>query len=1058
MMRAFAPNGLAIDPVAFVYRDMIQTLQNSGYSIFRDLVVAPYDWRLPVAPATAATPRTGKLNTLTAARLTDGTFEFGVDYLTEALKDAAERWFQQTGQPLTEVHYVGHSMGGLVGRSYVQSAAYGQTFSSEAVGRDLPLPLISNFMTIGTPHQGAAGSWNAWHDNFIRDAGSRLVLSKVVNHAFQKLQNGHTIQNPDGSTVALAPLPTFKEQKIAFVRDYGEAIQNLLPTYDFAENFSPSLDLNGVATTENENHLLSVLNANDGVVRYVPTVARNMVVYGTSVETPESVREQVGDIIDVFVHDSGEIVSFDSITARDAFVGEKYFEDVSGVGDGTVPLTSSEDLFKNDGITELFAFSEPGKARPGDITTSGEIAHTDLMSNNDVQTLVRNVFVVDPAEQGAISALGQRSGLSLGLDVVLPILTLTVDPVEAIVVDSEGNRLGFTQQTGPLQEIPGSVYLGGADGIGWVGTGAAGPFRLVLTGLGEQHFVQVTSDLRDQVSGIVDTAPLGLGATRTIDIPEPVQLDQIDLVIAFENAPEVTVGQDMPFHVSAANLGPETATDVQIQTRFDQDIEFISGPEGTTFDNATNTVRIPVENLAPSANRMVQFTVKPLQAGDLTQQAILGAGEQSSDLSISNNVATLTTLVDDPIASAEIVDGDLVVMGTNGDDEIRLKPDGKIAGQVKVQINGELMGSFAPTGIIRVDSRDGNDDVRVNKKITTDVTLDGGPGDDFLRGGGGNDLLLGGGGNDELRAALGNDSLEGGSGDDLLRAGDGDDLLDGGIGNDELRAHLGNDTLIGGDGNDLLRSGQGSDQLFGGDGNDDLRGHRGSDLLDGGAGNGTLRAGKDSDTLRAGPGNDLLVSGEGDDVLQGGDGDDELRGHSGNDVLDGGAGNDTIRAGSGDDLIRGGDGDDFLHGGGGNDIVLGEAGNDHLDGKNGRDLLIGGLGADLLRGGGHQEVLIAGTTDYDNNDAALRALLAEWTRPTDYATRVHNITSGGGSLAGLNLLLNDTTVHEDEDEDILEGNGGRDLFFYNFEGFGVLDQILGFKKNGSKAETRIDIG
>ncbi|MEX2172770.1 MAG: PKD domain-containing protein [Pirellulaceae bacterium] len=130
--------------------------------------------------------------------------------------------------------------------------------------------------------------------------------------------------------------------------------------------------------------------------------------------------------------------------------------------------------------------------------------------------------------------------------------------------------------------------------------------------------------------------------------------------------------------------------------------------------------------------------------------------------------------------------------------------------------------------------------------------------------------------------------------------------------------------------------------------------------------------------------------------------------------------------------LYGGAGDDRLKGGGGHDIVLGQAGADLLVGGGGRDILIGGLGADRIVGNAEDDILISGTTDHDDNQTALCHLLAEWTSQRDYLVRVAN-------LYGVNLeprangsyFLNDNTVHDDNERDVLTGSSGQDLFFAN---------------------------
>jgi ELWxxDGT repeat protein len=145
----------------------------------------------------------------------------------------------------------------------------------------------------------------------------------------------------------------------------------------------------------------------------------------------------------------------------------------------------------------------------------------------------------------------------------------------------------------------------------------------------------------------------------------------------------------------------------------------------------------------------------------------------------------------------------------------------------------------------------------------------------------------------------------------------------------------------------------------------------------------------------------------------------------------GGDGNDqtTIAASGVATLQDGGAGNDVLQGGDSGNILIGGPGDDTLMGGLGRDILIGGTGADRLQGLEGDDLLIGGTTDFDANETALKAILAEWSRTdADYLTRVHHLD---GSLAGgLNgpYFLNATTVHDDGAADRLFGTNGQDWF------------------------------
>lgn len=125
-----------------------------------------------------------------------------------------------------------------------------------------------------------------------------------------------------------------------------------------------------------------------------------------------------------------------------------------------------------------------------------------------------------------------------------------------------------------------------------------------------------------------------------------------------------------------------------------------------------------------------------------------------------------------------------------------------------------------------------------------------------------------------------------------------------------------------------------------------------------------------------------------------------------------------------DAFLFGGPGNDVLTGGWGNDVLLGGGGHDVLFGQLGRNLLIGGPGSDCLLGGFDDDLLIGGRTAYDNNDAALAAVLAEWSSHKPYSLRVNNLRTGLGVPA-----LNTDTVFDDKAPDILFGQFGWDWFF-----------------------------
>jgi len=425
---------------------------------------------------------------------------------------------------------------------------------------------------------------------------------------------------------------------------------------------------------------------------------------------------------------------------------------------------------------------------------------------------------------------------------------------------------------------------------------------------------------------------------------------------------------------------------------------------------ATATPLVPEEALAAfigeNPNGVWTLTISDDRAGD---GGLLSSWTLDLSYAVSAFVPGTATVIPDPLFPGDDV---LQVNGTDKDDVILIDP---ISGsRTQVKLNGKVIGVFPNASFDRiwVNGLLGNDKVIVNPTITKPARLYGNDGNDKLYGAAGIDSLDGGNGNDFLYAGKSNDTLLGNIGDDFLYGEDGNDTASGGDGTDRIYGDAGDDSMDGGIGNDSLYGGAGNDTAQGGSGNDLLYGDAGIDLLFGG---------DDADKMYGGIGNDTASGGEGEDAIYG---------DAGNDSLEGNAGNDSLNGGAGSDLVRGGLGNDRLNGGTENDILLGEDNDDTILGEHGRDILIGGDGADKIGGGEHEDLLIAGTTIYDGNNAALLALLAEWIANRAYAIRVGYVRTGTGPiLTGTGFMFTPgVTTADDGDADVLTGNLANDWF------------------------------
>lgn len=129
-------------------------------------------------------------------------------------------------------------------------------------------------------------------------------------------------------------------------------------------------------------------------------------------------------------------------------------------------------------------------------------------------------------------------------------------------------------------------------------------------------------------------------------------------------------------------------------------------------------------------------------------------------------------------------------------------------------------------------------------------------------------------------------------------------------------------------------------------------------------------------------------------------------------------------------FVDAGPGNDKITAGGGPAVLLGGPGNDLLYGGSSRDVLIGASGRDQLWGFGASDLLIGGYTSYDDNAAALLAVLTEWKSSRVVATRISNVRNGTGPVLGGSgvFLKPQVTTFDDADVDLFMGGGDSDWF------------------------------
>lgn len=619
MNRGEHPSNLRIDPLAHVYDDIVATLENAGYCSDRnvlagqctkqDLYIANYDWRVLPAPID---PRN-----LTAEPLFDGKisllgrspnhppFEYGVDYFIYWLKQAKSQWEQDhPGVPFTRVDVIAHSTGGLVTRSYIQSDIYKQS----------GLPEIGDFFMVGVPNQGAAKAWNPLQNDFSIDNAFKF-LSKVIKDAYQK-QLGLTFIDPEThDAVSLPALPIHGPDRVIlkennpliFIEQYIPTIRALLATYDFFINdhdaANPGKQIND--DPAQRNNLLLDLNggplASDFGQLFADKskVGQVFNIYGTGLTTPMFVERRLGPAAStsgVFPFESGGFVS----DIPDP--NETWFALLvqPQAGDGTVGLVSSADPFINSELIESLRFVSdrvPTKA-------TGGVGHTELLSNVDVQLAILE-RLKRPLPRNRIVSDRARHGWS---DLVTVMIN---DPVEGVLVDGDSRRLGYTSATGPLQEIPGSVYVGGLDGIGAVFGDLTVPLILHLTGVGGTYYAEASGIIGATAFARSQGGFLGLGVASALSVVTAINHSPKPQLDTAETLTDTSVTLDV--------LGNDTDPDGDSLIVTAATVEAASG--AVTFTADGTVTYTPASRFNGDAR--ISYTVSDGRGGLASGQAIV---------------------------------------------------------------------------------------------------------------------------------------------------------------------------------------------------------------------------------------------------------------------------------------------------------------------------------------------------------------------------------------------------------------------------------------------------
>ena len=395
--RGTQPDKLVLVPG--VYDPLVSYLQANNYESDPGLISqVPYDWRLPLAPEDGIID--GKITGVTASEIakTDGDiFTTCLDYLGYSLRKVAESWLATNpGNPLTEIDVVAHSMGNLVTRAYVQSSAYGGTFTS-TTGDLIPLPKIRNFVQMAPPNSGSSMAFPVWMGDdkilvvppgdgyaeatsFPSTGNSRNVLLYMLRTQYAFVAAGGTIDGPvpitrDSILVNGSPNP------VEFIRRYCPTIGVLVPTYDFVQNSGGSISGVQNNPTYAVPSIIYDLNQGGGAVDLPPLVENYNLVYGTAVTTVDLAVNEVAPSGTWYPLTDSHVPLIGGNSLANVPNGNTFYNMTAqpNNGDGIVPLISFTNVVPHNYLTQ-YPQNDPS------------ITHVSVMTNTAVQTLVGQIL------------------------------------------------------------------------------------------------------------------------------------------------------------------------------------------------------------------------------------------------------------------------------------------------------------------------------------------------------------------------------------------------------------------------------------------------------------------------------------------------------------------------------------------------------------------------------------------------------------------------------------------------------------------------------------------
>lgn len=486
-----------IDPFLHTYDDLLDALRQAGYQDNADLFTFPYQWRQD--------------NNITAMQL----------------RDKIQEIKTLTGK--NKVDIIGHSMGGLVARAYIQSNYYNND--------------VDQLIFLGTPQTGAVNSYVPWESGKNLEKGKADLLPQFLNAIF-KLEAGYYGYDFD---------------LFSYVRDRIKSVQQLLPIYNYLiDNDS------GITRPYYDNYprneFLENLNQPAEVAKLKQRVKITNFVSDLGTEsTVEYLRVAPYGGTDG-KWQNGYPDGYDNIFGDHGLV--------MGQGDETVPLKSAADL---DG----YPFILSTNVKHGSLPTEKQKEVIFALTGRMPATMVRKTIFND----------------SLTLTKFL--LVKLFSPIDVQVIGPDGKKIGknFDNNT-EINEIPGAFYSGfdGPMEFVLIPNPKDGEYQINLQGTGSGEYkteLTYIDETREQTVAAEGVASPGQMVNYVSDLDQN-NFDNWQIGPADANSPTIILNPNKEKYLKAEIINArmedtESGLD-KIEIKFDDQIlpiSFVSGATST---------------------------------------------------------------------------------------------------------------------------------------------------------------------------------------------------------------------------------------------------------------------------------------------------------------------------------------------------------------------------------------------------------------------------------------------------------------------------------------------